>query len=309
MNMNLKSPINIKVEWKRTESSSPFTLNISAFLLNKKGIVNKMEDFVFYGNKINGVGSIVNSDNSVRCDALNIPSCFNTESAYRMTLNLDAVRPDVNHIRIIVSITSKDYSDNSSSFDCLSNAKFTLKDSEDFIYESELNHNIDPNCRCIEICLVQRYGSNWRFYEENIARIGGLELPYNEYTHHLNEYVPFSNIGDISKIEWHFEESVVVKNKNGSTFGEKITKRIKDFFLPNQPTKKEIDDFFNNTDFQTWPQHIDVEKENKDPFFQDLDSKNKAKAPPKEDFSFGNSTNVSHKTNNEQPEKDPFFIK
>ena len=172
--MNLRSPIDVKIEWKRQTASNPFTLSISAFLLNKKGVVNKMEDFVFYGNRNNGTGTILNSNNSVRCDALNIPSCFNTENAYRMALNLNSISQDVNHIRLIVSVVPEDYSDKTSSFENISNAKFTFKDSGGFFYQSELNHNVEPDCRCIEICLVQRFGNSWRFYEEKVARIGGL---------------------------------------------------------------------------------------------------------------------------------------
>ena len=70
-NQNLKSPLEVKVEWGRTSSKPPLTLSVSALMLNKDNVINKLEDFVFYGTPSNG-NDIISADISLNLSYLSI---------------------------------------------------------------------------------------------------------------------------------------------------------------------------------------------------------------------------------------------
>ena len=75
-NQNLKSPLEVKVEWVRNTSTPPLTLSISALMLNKDDVINKLEDFVFYGTPNNG-SDIISSDKYLRSRLFSL-SCLNS---------------------------------------------------------------------------------------------------------------------------------------------------------------------------------------------------------------------------------------
>ena len=103
-------------------------------------------------------------------------------------------------------------------------------------------------------------------------------------------HVPFSEIGDIAKIEWRFEEPAIVTGKNDTKNGTKITTREKS----PDPQKGKM---------QSQPGAENMEQ---DPFFKKSDSEKVEKKTTKEDFSFGDANNVPHQSNGKQ-DRDPFF--
>ncbi len=198
--INLISPLEIKIEWSRSTSEPPLTLSISALMLNKEDVIDEIDDFVFYGSKSNGK-NIVSSDKAITCDKLDFAKGFGTGSLYTMNLDLDHLRKEIDHIRLVASINLKIHQPQNVSFDNFSKVEFSLKDSIGFHYTVELNQAASPDCRCIEVCLVKRYGKSWRFEEEKVNRLGGLELSYEEYGERLLKDNPFSLIGDLNIIE------------------------------------------------------------------------------------------------------------
>lgn len=204
---NLKSPVEVEVEWARTSSVPPLTLTISALLLNNDNVINKLEDFVFYGNSKNG-RDIISSDNSVTCDALNFEESFGTQSSYKMNLDLDRVSNAIDRINIVVSINVKENETQLPAFDSLTKAKFTIKDAAGLSFSTDLNKTGELSCRCITVGLVRRYADAWRFEEEMELKLGGLEIVYNEYM--IGSIVnsnPFSSIGDLSIIEKKYKKT------------------------------------------------------------------------------------------------------
>lgn len=198
---NLKSPLEVKVEWVRNSSIPPLTLSISALMLNKENVINKLEDFVFYGTPNNG-SNIISSDKSVTCDALNFKKGFGTESSYKMKLDLGNVSDAIDRINIVVSINTKDNATQLPAFDSLTKATFSIRDAAGLTFTTDLNKTGESSCQCITVGLVRRYAQSWRFEEEMELKLGGLELVYNEY---MSDYIiknnPFSKIGDLSIIE------------------------------------------------------------------------------------------------------------
>lgn len=217
-NQNLKSPLEVKVEWVRNTSTPPLTLSISALMLNKDDVINKLEDFVFYGTPNNG-SDIISSDKSVTCDALNFDKGFGTESSYKMNLELGKVSDTIDRINIVVSINTKANDTNLPAFDSLTKATFSIKDAAGLTFTTELNKTGESSCRCITVGLVRRYAQSWRFEEEMELKLGGLELVYNEYmSDSIISSNPFSRIGDLSIIENRYKETTKTTSisKDGS---------------------------------------------------------------------------------------------
>lgn len=218
-NQNLKSPIEVKVEWVRNSSTPPLTLSISALMLNKEDVINKLEDFVFYGTPNNG-SDIISSDKSITCDALNFEKGFGTESSYKMNLELSKVSEAIDRINIVVSINTKGNDTQLPAFDSLTKATFLIKDASGLTFTTELNKTGETSCRCITVGLVRRYAKSWRFEEEMELKLGGLELVYNEYmSDSIVNRNPFSSIGDLSIIEKKYKETI--KKTNISKDGTK----------------------------------------------------------------------------------------
>ncbi len=207
-NQNLRSPLEVKVEWVRNTSTPPLTLSISALMLNKDDVINKLEDFVFYGTPNNG-SDIISSDKSVICDALNFEKGFGTESSYKMNLELGKVSDAIDRINIVVSINTKENGNRLPAFDSLTKAVFSLRDAAGLTFTAELNRTGESSCRCITVGLVRRYAQSWRFEEEMELKLGGLELVYNEYmSDSIINSNPFSSIGDLSIIENKYKETI-----------------------------------------------------------------------------------------------------
>jgi len=207
-NQNLKSPLEVKVEWRRTSSKPPLTLSISALMLNKDNVINKLEDFVFYGTPSNG-NDIISSDKSITCDAINFKDGFGTESSYKMNLELSKVSESIDRINIVVSINAKGDSSILPAFDSLTKAIFSIKDAAGLTFIAELNKTGESLCRCITVGLVRRYGNSWRFEEEMELKLGGLELIYDEYMcDSIINNTPFNVIGDLSIIENKYKETI-----------------------------------------------------------------------------------------------------
>lgn len=207
-NQNLKSPLEVKVEWGRTSSKPPLTLSVSALMLNKDNVINKLEDFVFYGTPSNG-NDIISADKSITCDAINFKDGFGTESSYKMNLELGKVSESIDRINIVVSVNVKGDSFILPAFDSLTKAIFSIKDAEGLTFIAELNKTGESLCRCITVGLVRRYGNSWRFEEEMELKLGGLELVYDEYMCNSIIYnTPFNEIGDLSIIENKYKETI-----------------------------------------------------------------------------------------------------
>lgn len=207
-NQNIKSPLEVKVEWVRNTSTPPLTLSISALMLNKDDVINKLEDFVFYGSPNNG-SDIISSDKSITCDALNFDKGFGTESSYKMNLELGKVSNTIDRINIVVSINTKANDTHLPAFDSLTKATFSIKDAAGLTFTTELNKTGESSCRCITVGLVRRYAQSWRFEEEMELKLGGLELVYNEYmSDSIINSNPFSSIGDLTIIENKYKETV-----------------------------------------------------------------------------------------------------
>lgn len=226
---NLKSPLEIKVEWSRTSSVPPLALSISAFMLNKKDVANKLENFVFYGTPSNG-NNIISSDKSITCDILNFENGFGSEGTHNMKLELGYVSESVDRINFIVSINEKGEELQHPAFDSLKTAIFSVSDAAGFTFTTELNNTGEASCQCIVVGCVRRYGEAWRFEEEMELKLGGLELVYNEYMcNSILKCHPFSEIGDLKLIE---------KKDGNKTILEKNTKMSSTAFSPQKGKKK-----------------------------------------------------------------------
>ena len=217
--INLQSPLTVKVEWKRNSAEPPLTLSISALMLNQRtGLIDKLEDFVFYGSKMSNDG-ILSEDKSIKCDPVDFKKGFGTEGVYKMSIDLKKVKVDVDKIRIVVSINPKVEDYPQIGFDTLLTTQFTIEDSAGVSYSCDLAKDSDSGCRCIDIGLVKRWGDNWRFEEEMELTLGGLELVYNEYMcDSIINSNPFSKIGDLSIIENKYKETIknTIISKDGT---------------------------------------------------------------------------------------------
>lgn len=238
-NQNLKSPLEVKVEWVRNTSTPPLTLSISALMLNKDDVINKLEDFVFYGTPNNG-SDIISSDKSVTCDMINFDKGFGTESSYKMNLELGKVSDTIDRINIVVSINTKANDTHLPAFDSLTKATFSIKDAAGLTFTTELNKTGESSCRCITVGLVRRYAQSWRFEEEMELKLGGLEIVYNEYmSDSIVNNNPFSTIGDLSIIEKKYKETE--ENTKITKDGDiSIIKKVKEY---TTTTIKKISEF------------------------------------------------------------------
>lgn len=237
--INIKSPIEVKIEWKRPSSNPPLNLTISAFMLNGEGALKKMEDFVFYGSAKKGK-HIVSSDNSIKGDSIDFFNGFGEKGTYKMSLDLKKNRSDIKSIMLVVSVNAKEILDNNVSFDNFDEAKLSMRDASGIISEIELLQDLSKDCRCVEVCSIYRYDKVWKFQEEMIQRLGGLEISYEIYGKQLKDYKPFSEIGDFSQIQWNYGD-----NKDGKTFGTIVKETLQKIF-PSKPHEKED---FNDFDF------------------------------------------------------------
>lgn len=235
---DLKSPIEVKVDWKRHSTIPPLTLSISALMLNNEDVINRLEDFVFYGTPNNG-SDIISSDKSVTCDALNFEKGFGTESSYKMNLDLGKVSNTIDRINIVVSINTKANDTHLPAFDSLTKATFSIKDAAGLTFTTELNKTGESSCRCITVGLVRRYAQSWRFEEEMELKLGGLELVYNEYMcDSIINSNPFSKIGDLTIIEKKYKETE--ENTQITKDGDiSIIKKVKEY---TSTTIKKISD-------------------------------------------------------------------
>ena len=237
---NLQSPLTVKVEWKRNSAEPPLTLSISALMLNQRtGLIDKLEDFVFYGSKMSNDG-ILSEDKSIKCDPVDFKKGFGTEGVYKMSIDLKKVKVDVDKIRIVVSINPKVEDYPQIGFDTLLTTQFTIEDSAGVSYSCDLAKDSDSGCRCIDIGLVKRWGDNWRFEEEMELMLGGLELVYNEYMcDSIINSNPFSKIGDLSIIENKYKETE--ENTKITKDGDiSIIKKVKEY---TTTTIKKISEF------------------------------------------------------------------
>lgn len=215
---DLQSPLEVEVEWCRTSSDPPLTLSISALMLSKEDIVDQLDDFVFYGSHVNPESNkIISKDHSVTCNVLDFKNGFGTGGVCWMNLELDKIREDINRVRILVSINHKDESqDDKSSFDTLKKAKFIIRDKSGATYSTELSQGSDMDCRCIEVGLVKRYGSSWRFEDELNCLLGGLDMAYDEYVRDdIVKGTPFNQIGNITRIEQRYRKPSTKIRKGG----------------------------------------------------------------------------------------------
>ena len=104
---NLQSPLQLKIEWGRINNTPPLALSISALLLNAySGVVDKFEDFVFYGSNSTDGKKITSPDGGIMCDTL-LRKGFGTSGEYCMIIDLAKINSDVSKIRVIASIDAK----------------------------------------------------------------------------------------------------------------------------------------------------------------------------------------------------------
>lgn len=230
---NLQSPLQLKIEWGRIQNTPPLTLSISALLLNRdSGLVDKFEDFVFYGSPSADGKKITSPDGGIMCDTL-LRKGFGTSGEYCMTIDLAKINLEVSKIRIIASIDTKGLEDvDNVGFDNLSKARFTLKDSAGSTYQCDLENESDSRCRSVDVAIVQRWDKNWRFVEELTFHMGGLDMIYSDGSY-VSDFVshekPFEEYGNIVKIEetWKRTEMTTRLGKTGEKIRKTVTKVVK----------------------------------------------------------------------------------
>ena len=224
----LQSPLQLKIEWGRINNTPPLALSISALLLNAaSGVVDKFEDFVFYGSHSTDGKKITSPDGGIMCDTL-LRKGFGTSGEYCMTIDLAKINSEVNTIRVIASIDAKGKDDlDTVGFDTLSKARFSLKDNAGSTYQCDLVNESDSLCRSVDVAIVQRWDKNWRFVEELTFHMGGLDVIYADDSY-VSDFVsrdkPFEEYGDIIKIEETWKRTEMT-TRLGST-GEKIRKTV-----------------------------------------------------------------------------------
>ena len=230
---NLQSPLQLKIEWGRIQNTPPLTLSISALLLNRdSGLVDKFEDFVFYGSPSTDGKKITSPDGGIMCDTL-LRKGFGTSGEYCMTIDLAKINLEVSKIRIIASIDTKGPEDvDTVGFDTLSKARFSLKDSAGSTYQCDLENESDSLCRSVDVAIVQRWDKNWRFVEELTFHMGGLDMIYSDGSY-VSDFVshekPFEEYGNIVKIEetWKRTEMTTRLGKTGEKIRKTVTKVVK----------------------------------------------------------------------------------
>lgn len=191
--INLQSPLTVKVEWKRTSAEPPLTLSISALMLNQRtGLIDKLEDFVFYGSKMSNDG-ILSEDKSIKCDPVDFKNGFGTESVYKMSIDLNQIKKSVDKVRIVVSINPRTEAE-SYGFDNMLKAEVEIRDYNGTSYFCDLIKDSESNCRCVDIGLVKRWGDSWRFEETLQGYLGGLEYAYNDNSSMLPDFKSFGLI-------------------------------------------------------------------------------------------------------------------
>lgn len=229
---NLQSPLQLKIEWGRINNTPPLALSISALLLNAaSGVVDKFEDFVFYGSTSTDGKKITSPDGGIMCDTL-LRKGFGTSGEYCMTIDLAKINTEVSKIRIIASIDAKGKENlDTVGFDTLSKARFTLKDNAGSTYQCDLENESDSHCRSVDVAIVQRWDKNWRFMEELTFHMGGLDMIYSDDSY-VSDFVsrdkPFEECGDIVKIEetWKRTEKTIRIGRTGKKFGSTVTKVV-----------------------------------------------------------------------------------
>ena len=230
---NLQSPLQLKIEWGRTNNTPPLALSISALLLNAySGVVDKFEDFVFYGSPSTDGKKITSSNGGIMCDTL-LRKGFGTSGDYCMTIDLNKIDTEVSKIRVIASIDAKEKEDlDTVGFDTLSKAEFTLMDSAGSTYQCNLENESDSRCRSVDVAIVQRWDKNWRFVEELTFHMGGLDMIYSDdsYVSDLvSSQKTFEEYGDIIKIEeaWKKIEMTTRIGRTGQKIRKTVTKVVK----------------------------------------------------------------------------------
>jgi len=229
---NLQSPLQLKIEWGRINNTPPLALSISALLLNAySGVVDKFEDFVFYGSTSTDGKKITSPDGGIMCDTL-LRKGFGTSGDYCMTIDLDKINTEVNKIRVVASIDAKGKEDwDTVGFDTLSKAEFTLMDSAGKTYQCNLEKESDSRCRSVDVAIVQRWDKNWRFVEELTFHMGGLDMIYCDDSY-VSDLVsienPFEECGDIVKIEetWKKTEMTTRIGRTGQKIRKTVTKVV-----------------------------------------------------------------------------------
>ena len=230
---NLQSPLQLKIEWSRIQNTPPLTLSISALLLNRdSGLVDRFEDFVFYGSPSVDGKKIASHDGGIMCDTL-LRKGFGTSGDYSMTIDLAKINSEVSKIRVIASIDAKGKDDlDTVGFDTLSKARFSLKDSAGSTYQCDLENESESLCRSVDVAIVQRWDKNWRFVEELTFHMGGLDVIYGDDSY-VSDFVsrdkPFEEYGDIIKIEetWKRTEMTTRLGRTGEKIRKTVTKVVK----------------------------------------------------------------------------------
>ena len=209
--INLQSPLAVKVEWKRNSAEPPLTLSISALMLNQRtGLIDKLEDFVFYGSKMSNDG-ILSEDKSIKCDPVDFKKGFGTEGVYKMSIDLKKVKVDVDKIRIVVSINPR-FENESYGFDNMIKAEVIICDNNGTSYFYDLKKDAESNCRCVDIGLVKRWGDCWRFEETLQGYFGGLEYAYNDNSSKLLDFKSFGLICIVEGNEEKLKLQQLVEN-------------------------------------------------------------------------------------------------
>lgn len=287
---NLQSPLKIKIEWCRQTDTPPITLSISALLLNKEtNLVDKIEDFVFYGSSLNGNSKRITSNNGeVKCDSLDFKKGFGTGAKYEMTIDLNKINTDISKVRIIASIVSKTESlTEVPGFDKLTKAHFTLTDGANNTYRCDLEKEAESMSRSVDVAIVQRWDKNWRLLEELNYHLGGLNDVYNDDSYVsdlLSLKTPFSTIGNLFDIEQSYERQITIISDGGKGKKTRIDKFINKITKRYKKTSSPLDDpFFEQAFIINRPNSGKVEVEKPDFSFESKEKEN----PKSNDFSFG----------------------
>lgn len=182
-NKNIGSPLKVSVKWSTTGEGTGILVCLSAFLIdNQYNEQEPLENIIYLGSQLNKEGKLTDASNSIVID---IPSSKENKSlsgSESIFINFDTIPTTVKGIRLNLSSII----DNGLSFYPLARfSRLTLQiiDSIDQEYTVDLLQEFeDDGIGTIDLGIISRYETSWRFETEMVSYYGGLDLAIKEHT-------------------------------------------------------------------------------------------------------------------------------
>lgn len=182
-NKNIGSPLKVSVKWSTTGEGTGILVCLSAFLIDNQYNEQKpLENIIYLGSQLNKEGKLTDASNSIVID---IPSSKENKSlsgSESIFINFDTISTTVKGIRLNLSSII----DNGLSFYPLARfSRLTLQiiDSIDQEYTVDLLQEFeDDGIGTIDLGIISRYETSWRFETEMVSYYGGLDLAIKEHT-------------------------------------------------------------------------------------------------------------------------------